>query len=143
MTDDPESTPSEEKPLDDFTPIKDVTEPATVSREVFNREFSDLKEKIQEQKSLSWQIIIGIGVAFFLTVGLVIIDTSKFHYQNSKETAALRDEYKSEIYKLKTEIELLKNNLLGNKSGQQKRAERKRKLKEAIHFSPKPKPDGE
>ncbi len=113
MTDDSGESSSEEESLDGFTPIEDAAEPVAISREVyyFRKEFSDLKQKIQEQESLSWKIVIGIGVAFLFTVGLVVIDISKFHYQNSKATATLRDEYKSETYKLKTEIELLKKEM--------------------------------
>ena len=50
-----------------------------VAKKVFEDEFSELKKALEKQQALSWGIIIGVGVAFILTIGIVAIEVILFH----------------------------------------------------------------
>lgn len=45
-----------------------------VAKSVFEKEFAGLKKELEKQQSLTWQVVIGVGVAFVLAIGVVIVD---------------------------------------------------------------------
>jgi hypothetical protein len=58
----------------------------SVSKEVFEKEFAKLKESLVKQQAdlikqetMSWGIIIGVGVAFIFTIGIIAIEVILFH----------------------------------------------------------------
>ncbi len=80
------------------TAIKSVQE--ATAETVFHREFSQLKKDLEEQKKLSWQIVIGVAVAFLLTIGLVGVEIMLFHTKSDQETMNMQNKYFQEIQKL-------------------------------------------
>lgn len=76
-----------QKSVELFVPMA-VAAKATesVSKEIFEKEFATLKESLvkqqedlKKQEKMSWGIIIGVGVAFILTIGIVAVEVILFH----------------------------------------------------------------
>ena len=56
-----------------------ITVPEATAEQTFEEKFSGLKKELEEQRKLSWQIIIGVGAAFILTIGIVAVEVILFH----------------------------------------------------------------
>jgi hypothetical protein len=56
-----------------------VTVDQAIARSLFENEFRHLQKGLEEQKSLSQQILIGVVVAFFFTIGVILVETLHFH----------------------------------------------------------------
>jgi len=96
-----------------FISIEEATA-ISVSKETFDKEFSNLKEELKQQKSISWQIVLGVGIAFLFTIGLIAIDIFIFHSNKNNEVSEIKININTEITELKDIInkEKLKNQQL-------------------------------
>jgi len=65
-----------------FLPI-DQAISEDISRELFEKEFSHLKKELESQRTLSHGIIIGVGLAFVLSLGMMILELALFHHKIS------------------------------------------------------------
>lgn len=103
-------TNDSKSPNDDseFTPISAVTDQSEIPREIFNREFADLRKQLEDQKTLSLGIVYGVVVVFIVAIFLAIMDVNKFHFEESVRIQKYTDGLKDEITKLNYEIVELK-----------------------------------
>ena len=68
---------------------------------VFRREFANLRKRLEEQQKLSWQIVIGVAIAFLFTIGLVGVEIMLFHTRADKNSLDLQNQYFQEIKDLR------------------------------------------
>ena len=45
-----------------------------IAEEVFEDKISDIKERIEQQSTISWGIVVGVAIAFVLDLGVVIFE---------------------------------------------------------------------
>ena len=75
----------------------------SVSKEVFDREFTNLKKDLIEQKKLNWQIIMVVVVAFLFTIGLIAVEIMLFHTCANKDFLDMQNQYFQKIEEIKEE----------------------------------------
>mgnify|MGYP001579874328 FL=1 len=80
---------------------------------VFRREFANLRKGLEDQQKLSWQIVIGVAIAFLFTVGLVGVEIMLFHTRADKDFLDLQNQYFQQVQNLReknfeTELRLQK-----------------------------------
>ncbi len=80
---------------------------------VFRREFANLRKGLEDQQKLSWQIVIGVAIAFLFTVGLVGVEIMLFHTRADKDSLDLQNQYFQQVQNLReknfeTELRLQK-----------------------------------
>ena len=80
---------------------------------VFRREFANLRKGLEDQQKLSWQIVIGVAIAFLFTVGLVGVEIMLFHTRSDKDFLDLQNQYFQQVQNLReknfeTELRLQK-----------------------------------
>lgn len=80
-------------------PDKSIAE--ATAETVFLREFALLKDDLKEQKKISFQIIIGVVVAFIFTVGLAALDSVYFHGNSDKNLLLIQERFQGEVDKIK------------------------------------------
>lgn len=68
---------------------------------VFRREFANLRKGLEDQQKLSWQIVIGVAVAFLFTVGLVGVEVMLFHTRADKVFLDLQSQYFQQVQNLR------------------------------------------
>ncbi len=73
-------------------PQKIVTVEELVAKSVFEKEFAFLKTELEKQQSLTWQVVIGVGIAFVLAVGVLVADTMLSRNTNIDTTLRLDKE---------------------------------------------------
>ena len=89
----------EKKAESDSTTIIPVEE--ATAETVFRREFSNLRKGLEDQQKLSWQIVIGVAIAFLFTVGLVGVEIMLFHTRSDKDSLDLQNQYFQQIQNLR------------------------------------------
>ena len=57
-----------------IAPQNIITVDELVAKSVFEKEFAALKTDLERQQSITWQVVIGVAVAFILAIGVVITD---------------------------------------------------------------------
>ena len=45
-----------------------------VAKSVFEKDFANLKKELETQQSITWQVVIGVAVAFVLAIGVTVVD---------------------------------------------------------------------
>lgn len=80
-------------------PDKSIAE--ATAETVFLREFALLKHDLKEQKKISFQIIVGVVVAFIFTIGLAALDSIYFHGNSDKNFLLIQDQLQSELDKVR------------------------------------------
>jgi hypothetical protein len=68
---------------------------------VFRREFANLRKGLEDQQKLSWQIVIGVAIAFLFTVGLVGVEIMLFHTRAGKDFLDLQNQYFQQVQNLR------------------------------------------
>lgn len=101
----------EKKTEDDSTSIIPLQE--ATAETVFRREFANLRKGLEDQQKLSWQIVIGVAIAFLFTVGLVGVEIILFHTRADKDFLDLQNQYLQQVQNLReknfeTELRLQK-----------------------------------
>lgn len=102
-------------------PIEQATA-VSVSKDLFDREFKSLKEDLEEQKNISWGIVIGVVIAFIIAIGVIIIENK----QNADSLLNLQNQYFQEIkelreinfqteFRLQKQLEELKDSIKNDK----------------------------
>ena len=61
----------------------------------------DLDVRLSKQEQLSWQIVIGVVIAFLFVIGLVGVEIMLFHTRANKDFLDLRNQYFQEIQNLR------------------------------------------
>ncbi len=61
----------------------------------------ELDARISKQEQLSWQIVVGVVIAFLFTLGLVGIEIMLFHTRTDKDSLNLQNQYFQEIKELR------------------------------------------
>lgn len=89
-----EQTKVENNPTD-IIPLGEAT-----AETVFRREFANLRKGLEDQQKLSWQIVIGVVIAFLFTIGLVGIEIMLFHTRANKDSLDLQNQYFQEVKNL-------------------------------------------
>lgn len=99
MTMDEEIKKNEEKKAEaDSTTIIPLGE--ATAETVFRREFANLRKGLEDQQKLSWQIVIGVVIAFLFTVGLVGVEVMLFHTRADKDFLDLQSQYFQQVQNL-------------------------------------------
>lgn len=87
---------------------KEEADPTTIiplgeatAETVFRREFASLRKGLEDQQRLSWQIVIGVVIAFLFTLGLVGIEIMLFHTLADKDSLGLQNMHFREIQGLR------------------------------------------
>jgi hypothetical protein len=99
-----------------FVALERVTA-ETVSRDVFEKEFGDLKDSLKEQRSLSLNIIYGIVIVFVFTIGAIGVELMIFHSHQNDDLHSIQSQSDSKIFELKAkeqEDRLNYQNEIGN-----------------------------
>lgn len=86
----------EETDPTDIIPLGEAT-----AETVFRREFANLRKGLEDQQKLSWQIVIGVAVAFLFTIGLVGVEIMLFHTRADKDSIDLQNQYFQQIQDLR------------------------------------------
>lgn len=89
-----EQTKDETNPTD-IIPLGEAT-----AETVFRREFANLRKGLEDQQKLSWQIVIGVVIAFLFTIGLVGTEIMLFHTRTNKDSLDIQNQYFQEVKKL-------------------------------------------
>lgn len=79
----------------DFLPIKEAAE------EERKRQELDFDSRLVRQEKLSWQIVVGVVVAFLFTLGLVGLEVMLFHTRNDKDFYEMQNRYYQELTQLR------------------------------------------
>ena len=82
-----------------------------VARELFDKEFAALKKELEAQDYKTWQIVIGVALAFILAVGVVIGDAIISRSTYIEQTTIITREVgaqSSELNNLKNDIQNLR-----------------------------------
>ena len=61
----------------------------------------ELDARLSKQEQLSWQIVVGIVIAFLFIIGLVGIEIMLFHTRANKDFLDLQNQYFQEIQNLR------------------------------------------
>lgn len=80
----------------------------------------ELDARLSKQEQLSWQIVVGVAVAFLFVIGVVAVEVILFHTHANKDSLDLQNQYFQEIQnlreknfemelRLQREIDALKN----------------------------------
>ena len=67
----------------------------------FGGEFANLGKGLEDQQRLSWQIVIGVAIAFLFTIGLVGVEIMLFHTRADKDLLDLQNKYFQEVQELR------------------------------------------
>lgn len=76
-----------------------------VAEEVFNKEFTNLKEDLKNQKQITWQVIVGVLIAFIAIVVAVAVQISN----SNKRDAQFYSNLEKNIYEQNLKIQDLNN----------------------------------
>jgi hypothetical protein len=79
-------------------PLEEAT-----AQTVFDREFADLKEGLKDQQKLSWQIVVGVAIAFLFTIGLIGTEIMLFHTCANEDFLDLQNQYFQKVEEIKKE----------------------------------------
>ena len=91
----------------EFTPIIDVTEIPELTSQIFDQKFAKLEKDIADQRKLSWGLVVGVGLAFLFTIGLIAVDMFKFHSSKSEIYAKKFGEYQSQLSSVEAKLEVV------------------------------------
>jgi len=87
---------------------KEEADPTTIiplgeatAETVFRREFANLRKGLEDQQRLSWQIVIGVAIAFLFTIGLVGVEIMLFHTRADRDLLDLQNKYFQEVQELR------------------------------------------
>ncbi|MBP5993898.1 MAG: hypothetical protein KA731_03230 [Candidatus Moranbacteria bacterium] len=111
-------TPPEEQDYATFDEVKISEE---VSRQVFNTEFKYLKERLDKQESISFNIIVGAVIATFLVLVGLFFSTWLFMAQYNSSFIQTRDAIQSEIQQTRKENFEFKESLLKEAKGNEQK----------------------
>lgn len=81
-------------------PIPEIT-----AEDVFEREFANLKKDLESQKQITWQVIIGVLVAF---ISIVFVTAVQVNYSNKKD-AQFYSSLEKDIYEQNLKVQDLNN----------------------------------
>lgn len=99
MEDEIKKTEEQKKEEADPTTIIPLGE--ATAETVFRREFANLRKGLEDQQRLSWQIVIGVAIAFLFTIGLVGVEIMLFHTRAAKDSLDLQNKYFQEVQNLR------------------------------------------
>lgn len=77
--------------------------PEATAKTVFEQEFANLKKGLEAQQRISWQIVVGVAIAFLFTIGLVAVEIILFHSRSNKDLLDLQNQSFQEIQELRRE----------------------------------------
>ena len=82
------------------TPLKFITVEEvvaqTVAEDVIEKKLAGLREELSNQKSISWQIVIGVAVAFILAVGVLVYDGISSRQSNIEQFNSVNGEIREQ-----------------------------------------------
>jgi len=81
-------------------PIPEIT-----AEDVFEREFANIKEDIKSQKQITWQVIVGVLIAFIAIVVAVGVQVSSSNKKDSRFYSNLE----KDIYEQNLKVQDLNN----------------------------------
>lgn len=81
-------------------PPKIDTVDELVAKSVFEKEFGSLKDELKNQQSITWQVVLGVGIAFVFAIGVIVADAIISRNTYSSETSAFRKETNDQTLKL-------------------------------------------
>ncbi len=99
ITDDEIKKTEEKKAEADSTTFISLAE--ATAETVFWRELANLRKGLGDQQKLSWQIVIGVAIAFLFTVGLVGVEIMLFHTRADKDFLDLQNQYFQQVQNLR------------------------------------------
>lgn len=81
------------------------TLPEITAEEVFNKEFSNLKEDLKSQKQITWQVIVGVLIAFIVIVVTVALQV----LQSNRQDKQYYSDLEKNIYDQNLKVQDLNN----------------------------------
>jgi hypothetical protein len=81
-------------------PISEIT-----AEDVFEREFLNIKNNLESQKQITWQVIVGVLIAF---IAIVAVTAIQVNYSNRKD-AQFYSNLEKDIYEQNLKVQDLNN----------------------------------
>lgn len=78
-----------------------------VAEDVLEKKLTNLKEEIRTQKNISWQIVIGVAIAFIFALGVLVYDGISSRQSNIERFSSVN----GEIQKQSASINNLQNDV--------------------------------
>jgi len=81
-------------------PPRIVTVDELVAKSVFEKEFEKLKKELETQQSITWQVVMGVGIAFVIAVGIIVTEVTLARDAYTNDTSTMEKEINGQAIQL-------------------------------------------